>query len=198
MSDCTGAVDVSVDGARVMVMVVLVVVVMMVMVAIIVASVVVAAAGVHFMLLGRWMLRHVHHMQILLVVILRRSCLGHVLVDSGNDLWWSGYHGTHYRILRGLMLMGRDVRRWSSCRWRGLRSVVILLMGLARRGGGRRRSRRQILQLSGLGSVVVHVTWLERRCCLEVLMMDGRRVRREHLDRTGHQRLTGSCCDLNL
>lgn len=141
MSDCTGAVDVSVDGARMMVMVILVVVVMMIVVAIIVDSVVVVtadvvAAGVHFMLLGGWMLRHVHHMQILLVVILGRSCLLHILVDRGNDLWWCGYHGTHYRILWGLMLMGRDIRGWPGSRWRGLRSVMVLLMRLTRRGCG--------------------------------------------------------------
>lgn len=64
MSDCSGVVDI-IDGARVMMVMVWVVVVMMVVVAIVVASVVAAAdvvaAGVEFMLLSGWMLRHVHH-----------------------------------------------------------------------------------------------------------------------------------------
>lgn len=70
-------------------------------------------------------------------------------------------------------------------------------MGLTGRGCGRGRGRRQILQLSGLRRVVVHVPRRERRC-LEVLMMNCRRVWREHLDGTRHQRLTGGCCDLDL
>lgn len=71
MRDCAGAVDVAVvadDRARMVVRVMVVVVVMMVMVvAVTVATVVVAAAadvvaaGVEFMLLSGWMLRHVHH-----------------------------------------------------------------------------------------------------------------------------------------
>lgn len=94
-------------------------------------------------------------------------------------------------------MVGRNVRRWSGRCWRGLRSVVVLLMRLTRRGCRRRRGGRQILQLSGLGRLVVHVPRRERWRCLEVLVMDGR-VRREHLDGTRHQRLTGGCCDLNL
>lgn len=70
MRDCAGAVDVAVvadDRARMVVRVMVVVVVMMMMVvAVTVATVVVAAAadvaaGVEFMLLSGWMLRHVHH-----------------------------------------------------------------------------------------------------------------------------------------
>lgn len=179
-------------------MMVVVVAVTAVATAVAAAADVIAAAGVELMLLSGWMLCHVHHVQVLLVVVLGRGRLGHVLVDSGNDLRGRSHHWAHHRILWGLVLVGRNVRGWSGGRWRGLRSVVVLLVGLTGRGCGRRRGRRQILQLSGLRRLVVHVPRRERRGCLEVLMMNRRRIRREHLDGARHQRLPGGCCDLNL
>lgn len=113
-----------------------------------------AAAGaigsVEFMLLGG-MLLDVHHVQILLVVVLEGRRLGHVLVRGRDHLRGDAHH----LVVRRLLLVGRSVRRRSGRGWRGLRTRVVLLVGLA--GRGRRRGwggRRQVLDLRRLGRFV--------------------------------------------
>lgn len=113
-----------------------------------------AAAGaigsVEFMLLGG-MLLDVHHVQILLVVVLKGRRLGHVLVRGRDHLRGDAHH----LVVRRLLLVGRSVRRRSGRSWRGLRARVVLLVGLA--GRGRRRGwggRRQVLDLRWLGRFV--------------------------------------------
>lgn len=103
-----------------------------VMVVVVMMVVAVATADIEFMLLSGWV-SHVHNVQILLMMVLLRR-LGHVRVDRGHNLGRRGHDGAHHRVVRRLLLMGRGVCWWASGSRRRLRTRVVLLVGLARRG----------------------------------------------------------------
>uniref|UniRef100_A0A2M4D0V6 Putative secreted protein n=1 Tax=Anopheles darlingi TaxID=43151 RepID=A0A2M4D0V6_ANODA len=78
------------------------------------------------MLLCRWMLRNVHHMQVLLMMVLLRG-RSHVLVDSRHNL---GDRANWNRVRCRLLMMNLGVRWRTTTGRRWLWARVVLLVRL--------------------------------------------------------------------
>uniref|UniRef100_A0A182U2Q6 Uncharacterized protein n=1 Tax=Anopheles melas TaxID=34690 RepID=A0A182U2Q6_9DIPT len=143
------------------------------------------------MLLRRRVLGHVHHVQVLLVVVLLRCGL-HILVERRHYLLL--YDGDRDRVRCRLLMVHRLVGRWATASRRRLRTRMVLLVRLAGRGRRGWRGRGQILDLARLGRFVEAVRLMERWRRLEGLRVDRRPVRRHYLQRVRRQQWLPSCC----